>query len=207
MVSFTVNSGVALGTRISGSVLVDDDLLPPRSRRFFRKINLFTDPNRVYIVPMPHTLNMTMPLKQDAASLAALQHVKENFATIAQPAIDAALAKSHLVHFARVVVIDDKYIQVLTEFDGPVEDYTEFFRRELQDVFKLIFSLADGVPPWDEMNNADTFFEVSAGFNVRSLGTSTEGYENEGYLFSATGDKMVTEIQTALRQPAQAAGA
>jgi hypothetical protein len=156
---------------------------------------------------MPHTLNMTMPIKQDAITLATLQQVKENFATIAQPAIDAALAKSRLVHFARVVVIDDKYIQVLTEFDGPVADYTEFFRQELQDVFKLIFSLADGVPAWDEMNNADSFFEISAGFNVRSLGTSTEGYDTEGYLFSATGDKMVTEIQTALGAPAKAAGA
>jgi hypothetical protein len=150
------------------------------------------------IYAMPHTLNMTVPLKQDAASLAELQSLKCNFAIVAQPAIDAALAKSKLVHFARVVVIDDKYLQVLTEFDGEVEIYTEFFRKELQGVFKLIFSLADGVPAWDDMNNPDTFFEVSAKFNVPSLGASEEKIPHEGYLFCAYPDKLVTEIQAAL---------
>jgi hypothetical protein len=155
------------------------------------------------IYAMPHTLNMTVPLKQDPESLAALQDLKANFATVAQSAIDAALAKSQLVHFARVVVIEDKYLQVLTEYDGEVEIYTEFFRKELQGVFKLIFSLADDVPPWDEMNNPDTFFEVSAKFNVSSLGTSKENIPHEGYLFSAYPHKQVTEIQAALAAAAK----
>ena len=153
---------------------------------------------------MPHTLNMTMPLKQDAASLAALQNLKANFASVAQDAIDAALAKSQLVHFARVVVIDDKYIQVLTEYDGEVAVYTEFFRKELQDVFRLIFSLGENVPAWDDMNNPDTFLQVAAGFNVPSLGTSKEGIDHEGYLFSAYPGKQVTEIQAALKNAAPA---
>jgi hypothetical protein len=33
-----------------------------------------------------------------------------------------------------------------------------------------------------------------------SLGTSTEGNEGRGYLFSAYGDKTVRELQAALRQ-------
>jgi hypothetical protein len=153
------------------------------------------------LAAMPHTLNLTLPLKQDAASLAVLQNLKSNFATLAQDAINAALAKSQLVHFARVVVIYDKYIQVLTEYDGEVEIYTEFFRKELPGVFKLIFSLADGVPDWDSMNNPDDFFKVSAGFNVRSLGESTENIPNEGYLFSAYPGKLVKEIQDAVNAP------
>ena len=156
---------------------------------------------------MPHTLNMTMPLKQDPASQAALQNLTTNFATVAQGAIDTALAASELVHFARVVVIDNKYIQVLTEYDGEVEVYTEFFRKELQGVFKLIFSLVDGVPDWDTMNNPQTFFQVSAKFNVASLGTSADNYPQEGYLFSAYPGKLVTEIQAALASAGSTASA
>jgi hypothetical protein len=161
----------------------------------------------MYDLVMPHTLNMTLPLKQDSASLAALQNLKTNFATMAQGAIDAALAKSQLVHFARVVVIDDKYIQVLTEYDGEVEVYTEFFRKELQQVFKLIFSLGEGVPDWDSMNNPDDFFKVSAGYNVRSLGDSKENIPNEGYLFCAYPGKLVPEIQKAVGIQTLQAGA
>jgi hypothetical protein len=51
-------------------------------------------------------------------------------------------------------------------------------------VFKEIFSLADGVPGWDELNQQDTFYKVSRKRNVRSLGQSTTGDAEEGYLFS-----------------------
>jgi uncharacterized membrane protein YgcG len=143
-------------------------------------------------------LNMTMPLKQDAESQAKLQQMKAVFADHIQPAIDAALRKSQTVHFARVLVIDDKYIQVLTEFDGDPMEYTEFFRRELQPVFKNIFELADGVPPWDEINNQDAFFEASKGFNVKALGRSTDGREDQGWLFSYFGEMTVREIEEAI---------
>ncbi|HLL32086.1 MAG TPA: hypothetical protein VK403_13940, partial [Allosphingosinicella sp.] len=76
-------------------------------------------------------LNMTVPLKQDPESLAKLQKLKEVFADHIQPEIDRALRKSKIVHFARVLVIHDKFLQVITEFDGDPEEYTEFFRREL----------------------------------------------------------------------------
>lgn len=147
---------------------------------------------------MATALNMTMPLKQDAASQQQLQQLKEHFAEVAQPAIDAALAKSRIVHYARVLVVDDKYIQVLTEFDGDKMAYTEFFRKELPEVFRLIFSVVEGVPPWEEMNNATKFFEVSGGFNLRALGNSSDGNPEVGYLFSAVGDATVREIQDSL---------
>ena len=142
-------------------------------------------------------LNMTVPLKQDPASLKRLQHLKAIFADQFQPEIDRALRKSNIVHFARVLVIDDKYLQVITEFDGDPEDYTEFFRRELPHVFKPIFELAEGVPPWDELNDQDTFFEASQKLNVKALGRSTDGRENQGWLYSHFG-KNVREIEEAL---------
>ncbi|HEX8639792.1 MAG TPA: hypothetical protein VF704_01410 [Allosphingosinicella sp.] len=143
-------------------------------------------------------LNMTMPLKQDPESQAKLQQMKAAFADHIQPAIDQALRQSQIVHFARVLVIDDKYIQVLTEFDGDPMEYTEFFRRNLQPVFRAIFDLAEGVPDWDEINNQDDFFEASKGFNVKALGRSTDGREDQGWLFSYFGDKTVREIEEAM---------
>lgn len=92
---------------------------------------------------MTHALNLTLPIKQDAETLAKLQHLKAVFADEVQSKIAAALKQSRIVHFARVVVIDDKYIQVITEYEGSHQEYTEFFRRALTPVFAAIFSLAD----------------------------------------------------------------
>jgi hypothetical protein len=142
-------------------------------------------------------LNMTVPLKQDPESLEKLQQLKAAFADRIQPAIDAALRKSKIVHFARVLVIDDKYMQVITEFDGDPMAYTEFFRLELPAVFKPIFELAEGVGPWDEINNQDSFFEASKGFQVKALGRSTVEGSDQGWLFSYF-DKSVREIEEAI---------
>ena len=107
---------------------------------------------------MTHALNLTLPIKQDPETQAKLANLEAIFAEKVQPAIDAALRKSKLVHFARVVVIDNKYIQVITEYEGPHQEYTEFFRRELTPVFGAIFSLAEGVP---DVSNANAFWEFS----------------------------------------------
>lgn len=147
---------------------------------------------------MATVLNMTMPLKQDPESQAKLAALAQHFAEGPQKLIDAALAKSELVHYARFVVIDNKYIQVLTEFDGDREEYTEFFRKELTDVFKLVFSLVEGMPPWEEINDPNAFFKLSRGYNLRSLGASAEGDPEQGYLFCAYGNTTVREIKKAL---------
>jgi hypothetical protein len=143
---------------------------------------------------MTTALNLTLPIKQDAATLQKLAYIKQNFSASIQPMIDAALRKSEIVHYARVLVIDDKYIQVITEYDGPKEVYAEFFRRELPDVFKAVFSLADGVPGWDELNQEDTFYKISTSRNVKSLGESTTGDPKEGYLFAAYPEIQVKQI-------------
>ncbi|HEX9946967.1 MAG TPA: hypothetical protein VGA98_05445 [Allosphingosinicella sp.] len=142
-------------------------------------------------------LNMTVPLKQDPESLAKLQQLKALFADHIQPEIDRALRKSKIVHFARVLVIHDKFLQVITEFDGDPEEYTEFFRRELPHVFKPIFELAEGAPAWDDLNDQDSFFEASKHLNVKALGRSADGREEQGWLFSYFG-KSVREIEEEL---------
>ena len=147
---------------------------------------------------MTSALNMTMKLKQDPASQAALQNLRATFAETVQPLIDAALRKSQIVHFARVVVIDNQYIQILTEYDGNKRDYTEFFRKELQGVFKAIFSLVEGIAPWDQINNPDAFYVASKGFNVKALGKSVSGDDDEGWLFDAYGANTVKDILSKL---------
>jgi hypothetical protein len=142
-------------------------------------------------------LNMTVPLKQDPESLAKLQNLKAIFADKIQPEIDRALRKSKIVHFARVLVIHDRFLQVITEFDGDPQEYTEFFRRELPHVFRPIFELAEGAPPWDELNDQDTFFQASRHLNVKALGRDEGGREGQGWLFSYF-PRTVREIEESL---------
>ena len=148
---------------------------------------------------MATALNMTAPLKQDPESKRKLAELKAGFAAHVQPAIEAALRKSQLVHFARVVVIEDKYIQVLTEFDGDKQVYTDFFRKALPGVFEKIFELVEGAPPWDKLkDDSDAFFKASQHLHIRSLGDNPDG-SGEGYLFSAYGDRKVQEILSKLK--------
>lgn len=144
---------------------------------------------------MALSLNFTAPIKQDPESQQRLQNLAAVFAHEVQPVIDAALAKSELVHFARILVIDNKYIQVLTEFDGDPMGYTEFFRTELPTVFEYIFSLVEGAPPWKEIDNPNDFFEYTHSLNLKALGTSGDTGYDHGYIFSAFGDTTVREIR------------
>jgi hypothetical protein len=147
---------------------------------------------------VPHALNLTIPIKRDEATKKKLEELKAAFATKLQPKIDAALKKSKLVHFARVLVVHDQYLQVITEYDGDHKAYTEFFRKELPDVFAALFSLADGAPAFGSLNQ-DQFYALSKGMNLRSLGDSNIGETDdegrpEGYLFSAYGKRTVEDI-------------
>lgn len=146
---------------------------------------------------MLHALNMTMPLKQDSHSQQELQKLKAAFAHGVQQAIGDALAESELVHFARVVVIDNKYIQVLTEYDGDKTTYALFFLEKLPKVFEAIFALVEGVPAWDQLQHPDKFLAAAEKFNVQSLGTKDDD-PTAGWLFSAVGTKTVKDIKRAL---------
>jgi hypothetical protein len=156
---------------------------------------------------MTHALNLTLPIKQDADTQAKLQNLVDIFETQVQPAIESALQQSHIVHFARVVVIDNKYIQVITEYEGPHQEYTEFFRRALAPVFGAIFALAEGAP---DVNDTNAFWEYSKSHNIRSLGRSTSGSTDfsgnpAGWLFSAYGARTVQEIQADIAKAEQKA--
>jgi hypothetical protein len=135
---------------------------------------------------MATPLNLTLPLKQDAEVFQKLQNLAATFTKTLQPKIEAALTKSQTVHYARFLVIDNKYIQVLTEFDGDFIDYTEFFRKELPDAFQLVFSMVEGAPNWEELNSPDGFLKFINKHNLKSLG---------GYLYSSIGDVTVREIK------------
>jgi hypothetical protein len=151
---------------------------------------------------MAIALNLTAPLKQDSETQEKLRHLAATFADTVQPMVDAALRRSEIVHYARVLVIDNKYIQVLTEFDGDPQQYTEFFRKQLPEVFRLVFSLVEGAPSWEELDNPNDFYEFTSGINLKSLGRSTGDNEGRGYLFSAFGDMTVREIKAALERGA-----
>jgi len=147
---------------------------------------------------MARALNFTAPLKQDPDTQQRVKELAATFTDRVQPLVDSALAKSQIVHFARVLVIDNKYIQVLTEYDGDPLAYTEYFRTELGPVFEQIFSLVEGAPPWAELNNPNSFYEFTHKLNVIALGTATTGDRNQGFLFSAYGDRTVREITSQL---------
>lgn len=147
---------------------------------------------------MATALNMTMKLKQDPQSQAQLAQLAAIFADHVQPIMDEKLRASEIVHYARVLVIDNLYIQVITEFDGDKQVYTDFFRLALPDVFKAIFALVEGAPSWDELNDRDTFYAFSKDKNVKSLGTHPTD-PTEGYMFAAYGDATVKELQKNLR--------
>jgi len=146
---------------------------------------------------MAHSLNLTLRLKQDKESLAKLQHFKAQFATL-QGKIAAAMKESKILHFARVVVIEDKYLQVLTEYDGDRKAYTEFFRKKLPDVFKLVFSLAEDAPKPEALDDPDFFFNYSKDKDIRPLGMSLSADPDDHFVFSAYGDLTVQQILTAL---------
>ncbi len=160
---------------------------------------------------MAHALNLTLPIKQDPETLQKLQELKRDFATDIQPKIEAALRASKIVHFARVLVIHDKFLQVITEYDGDPTEYTEFFRKALPEVFETLFSVAalpEGAPSFRELNE-ESFFKLSQSLDLPSLGESVEGHvdregRTKGYLFSAYGNRNVEEILQRLPASRQA---
>ena len=149
---------------------------------------------------MTHALNLTLPIRQDPATLAKLKELEAIFPTHVQGAIAEALRESKLVHFARVVVIDDKYIQVLTVYEGDHQEYTEFFRRALTPIFSKIFELAADA---SDVNDTAAFWNYSMKHNMRSLGNSTDGSttftgQPAGWQFSAYDGKTVKQILSLL---------
>ena len=148
---------------------------------------------------MAHSLNLTLEIKQDAETLAKL----ETFRNVQFPALQGKIAevmkKSQILHFARVVISkDNKFIQVLTEYDGDRRAYTDFFREELPDVFGVVFSLAKD--PFDPqlLKDSDGFFAYTKDKDILPVGNSLSGDPDDHFVFSAYGNLTVKQILAAL---------
>jgi hypothetical protein len=143
------------------------------------------------IFSTPNMLNATLPLKQDAASQAKLKTFADEFKTKWVPQVWGVLKKSNMVHYARFTVIDNKYLQILTEFDSDFITYSKFFAKELPDFFQAVFSLVDADLPRNPGGDADLslIFDYIDKKNLRSVG---------GVAFSAIGPFRVPEVKRAL---------
>lgn len=153
---------------------------------------------------MAHALNLFIPILQDPDSLKLLAEIKEGFAANDQVAIEKAARESEIIHFLRVLILDDKYFVVLTEYDGGHAEYAEFFRQKLPDLFEKIFTLAHGPGAWKNLDNEKSFYQASKTLQVRSLGMSIYGDidpsdQPEGYLFHAYGPRTVKTILPELK--------
>jgi len=146
------------------------------------------------IFSTPNILNATLPLKQDAQSQATLKKLidgdfKKDWAT----EVWRVLKESNMVHYARFTVIDNKYLQILTEFDGDFIAYSEYFATHLPVFFQTLFTLVDAQLPQGDDGKPDLqkVFEYigSKKVNLPCLG---------GVAFSAIGPYRVQEVKKAL---------
>jgi hypothetical protein len=101
---------------------------------------------------MAHALNLVLRIKQDPVTQALLTRIIRDFSEQLQPLIEKTFRDSGVIHFARVFVIESQYMILCAEYDGPRQEYTEFFRRALSPVFRTLLSLVDGAPDVADSN-------------------------------------------------------
>src|SRR5262249_1274570 len=142
---------------------------------------------------MPNILNLTLPLKQDAASQATIKDFATKFATVFWPKVKQVLYDSHMVHYARFTVIPKegtpRWVQVLTEYDTDFETYSNYFADNLTDFFATLFAVVEGAPPAGDASNRAVVFKFIQKYDLPCLG---------GVYFSAFGDLKVKEMQQKL---------
>src|SRR5215475_2512540 len=103
---------------------------------------------------MQKFLTLTLPLKQDAASQEKLARLQEGEfkSDDFKKMIKYALDESEAVYFAQFLVLDKKYIQIITTFDGDDREYAIFFFEKLQRLYKPVYELVEGGPTDDDFN-------------------------------------------------------
>jgi hypothetical protein len=143
------------------------------------------------IFATPNMLNATLPLKQDAESQKKLQQLKADFKKEWVPKVWEVLRDSNMVHYARFTAIDDKYLQILTEFDGNFIAYSKFFAAKLPEFFRAVFSLVEGGAAHAPGSEADLsqIFDFIDKKNIKSLGEVA---------FSAIGPIQVSDVKRKL---------
>jgi hypothetical protein len=148
-------------------------------------------------------LNLVIKINQSPENIKRLEHLKEVFAKEFQPKINKVFEKSGVVHYARFLIIENKYLLILTEFDGDRRFYTEVFRAELLHIFKAVFSLSENPPTEEQLFNGDKFFDFVSKDNISGLGSDLKTDEERGntkdagYFFNAYPGVSVQQIQDA----------
>lgn len=130
-------------------------------------------------------LNVVMKIRQPVEEhAAALKSIVQS----SVPSIERVLAGSKIVHFARFVFLNnDTELGLFTVYDGPFDDYIEFFATVAGPLFDKIFEHIEAQPPRPVRQNAGEFVKFIARYNVPSAG---------GYFFSAYPRRVVREEQT-----------
>src|SRR5262245_27081872 len=133
---------------------------------------------------MQNFLTLTLPLKQDAESQQKLAQLQKHVFNTPEfkKKISAALNESETVYFARFIVIDNKYIQINTTFDGDDREYAIYFFEKLRDVYKPVYELVEQGP-------------TGADFNLENYLSFNEAHKLEPFFsYSAFPDKTLTDI-------------
>lgn len=138
---------------------------------------------------MQNFLNLTLPLKQDDATQQAAKALIQGFNEKLKPAVEQALNKSEIVHFARFLLVGKEYIQILTTFDGDPHDYAMFFWNELNPVFKAAYELVQDAPTGDDWN-VENFLAFNA---------LPQNQAYPFYLYSSYPGKTVRQINAVAR--------
>jgi deferrochelatase/peroxidase EfeB len=87
-------------------------------------------------VQVSHGLNLMLLLRDDVQMWQLLLKIR-----VAQSTIDDGLSELNFVHFARFLPShDNKALQVITEFDGPLAPYVLDFAIEIGNVFDMLLS-------------------------------------------------------------------
>ena len=145
--------------------------------------------------PVSSGLNLSLRLRNRINMPGLLARIIQR-----QPAINEALRELHFVHFARFLPTGDgKTLQVITEFDGPLDQYILDFAIAIGDVFDLILAEIRGAPPLPIRNHPDAFLEfVRENNRVRILGVKLPR-DLDYPIFSAYPDRTVLDIIGARR--------
>ena len=178
-------------TRKQGAILPRKRIAPTRPRRnvpvddLFRSISLCQG-----VCLMPNILNATLPLKQDAASQAKIKAFAAQFATAFWPKVSQVLHDSHMVYYARFTITsDNRWLQILTEYDTDFQTYSNYFADNLKDFFGEVFSVVEGAPSASDAGNRDVFFKWIKAHDLDCLGK---------VYFSAFGELGVKDMQAKL---------
>jgi len=113
---------------------------------------------------MQKTLTLVLTLKSPADYEAATQLLSS-----AKDQLDNAFRTLNIVHFARVVFLDNNTkVAVITEFDGDFPTYVQDFAQALGPVFDALFEHTVEAPPVpvEDPQNTQAFIDVSQKYNV-----------------------------------------